>query len=540
MTNNLKDMIINSSNLYSDKVAVISKNNEDKFIEITYKEMHEDIKNLATEFINKGYQGKNIAITGKNSYEWILVYLSCLYMGAVPVPVDRLLKEKDIELSINRLDADALFYSDEMEDVISKTNLNCNKIKMQESITDLLLSGKKSIKNGNMEAINYKVDKNNLASMFFTSGTTAISKIVMLSHNNIMSCMNSGNKMVNVTNNDRALSVLPLHHTLECNFGFCAVILNGGTVVFNDKLENFGTNLKEYKPTMLLLVPKVLEKMKETIETEVEKMNMSKLIDNSMKIMKHIKITKLRRLVYKKIIDNFGGNLHTIMTGGAALSSELIDFFETIGIKIIQGYGLTESAPLVAINPANSRNNDKVGKVIDVTKVKIINQDENGVGELCIKGDPIMLGYYNDEEATKEAFDDEGYLKTGDLMSIDEKNFLTIHGRSKNLIITSNGENVSPEELEEHIYKNKLIKDVIVCAEKVDNKDVIMAKIVLNDELTSKIKENVKFKNEIVDVIKKYIEEINSNMPAYKCIKAIEIKDEDFDKTSLQKVKRYS
>lgn len=402
------------------------------------------------------------------------------------------------------------------------------------------------MESGKKDYLNAPIDENAMSAMIFTSGTTGQAKAVMLSHKNICSNMMAVSASVYMDSTDSVLSILPLHHTYECTAGFLTMIYNGATITFNEGLKYIGKNLKEAQPTILILVPLILESMYNKIWEQASK-------DKSLKfklkaglfisnlLYKVFKID-IRRKLFKSVIDNVGGKLRLVISGAAALDPEVAKGFEAMGIKVLQGYGLTEASPIVAVNRDKSYRHDSVGLPLPGLDVEIINPDKEGFGEIIVKGDSVMLGYYNNDDATKAVLKD-GWLYTGDLGRMDEKGFIYITGRKKNIIVTKTGKNIFPEEVEAYLNKSPYIKESLVSGRENDKNDetIVVAQIVPDmDAIKAKLKTDTDpSPEEVYKLIKAEIRAINKNMPVYKRVVDITIRENEFAKTSSKKIKRY-
>ncbi|ADU74092.1 long-chain acyl-CoA synthetase [Acetivibrio thermocellus AD2] len=557
---NLRDMIEQSSKLFANKDAFRVKTKDNSYRGITFAEFKNDIDAFGTALLDLlGTEKGFVAVIGENRYEWCVTYLATINGVGVVIPLDKELPLPELENLLKQSNANAIVYSGKFHDAIKEMssrlsnikyfiNMNTNEHEDDKflSFWVLLEKGKKLLESGKKDYLNAPIDENAMSAMIFTSGTTGQAKAVMLSHKNICSNMMAVSASVYMDSTDSVLSILPLHHTYECTAGFLTMIYNGATITFNEGLKYIGKNLKEAQPTILILVPLILESMYNKIWEQASK-------DKSLKfklkaglfisnlLYKVFKID-IRRKLFKSVIDNVGGKLRLVISGAAALDPEVAKGFEAMGIKVLQGYGLTEASPIVAVNRDKSYRHDSVGLPLPGLDVEIINPDKEGFGEIIVKGDSVMLGYYNNDDATKAVLKD-GWLYTGDLGRMDEKGFIYITGRKKNIIVTKTGKNIFPEEVEAYLNKSPYIKESLVSGRENDKNDetIVVAQIVPDmDAIKAKLKTDTDpSPEEVYKLIKAEIRAINKNMPVYKRVVDITIRENEFAKTSSKKIKRY-
>ena len=551
--NDLKDMLKKSGEKYGDRPAYVFRTEEEgKFREITHKEFRDEINALGTKLINMGLKDKRIAVISENRYEWGVDYLAVAAGTGVIVPLDKALPDNEIESLIIRSEVEAIFYSKKYDEVMNRireqknTKLQYfismdldkeeNGVKSQKELTK---EGRKLLEEGNREFLDSKIDNEKMGIMLFTSGTTAMSKAVMLSHKNICSNLQDITAVIKLTPEDRFLSFLPLHHTFECTVGFLYPISTGGSIAFCDGIRHIAENIKEYKITAMISVPILYEAMYKKIMKAIEKKGKLETVKKGVKISNFLLKfgIDIRKKLFKEIHDTFGGKLRLFVSGGAALDPDTEKGFNELGITMYQGYGLTESSPVIAAEDDKYRRIGSIGKALPSLDVKIDNPDEDGVGELLAKGPSMMLGYYNNEEATKETLKD-GWLYTGDLARIDKDGFIFISGRKKFVIVLKNGKNIFPEELEALINKIEGVKESFVYGRPEDDGDYkIDAKIVYDKENAEEIFGTTD-ENEIKEKIWQEVKKVNKTMPAYKYVREIRITDKELIKTTTQKVKR--
>lgn len=545
---NIKEMIYNICKHYSNKTAFIDIENK-KLNSISYKQFLNDIKFLGTGLKVLFPNSQKVVLIGKNSYYWVLSFLTTMCSDVITIPLDKELSDSEIIRCINRVNADTIIYSDEFNERIDKIrNEICieNYISMSDhqnesyKLDDIIDIGRKQLEDGNEIYTNISINDHKTTELLFTSGTTDESKIVMLSHYNIISNAQSAKEMIKVTDNDVFFSLLPLHHTFENTCGLITPLCSGSTIVYNDSLKNILINIQKVHPTILLVVPRFMEVFYNQILKGAEKKGKLKLIKtftNFTANFKHGK--KLKRKIFMDIHKEFGSHLNLFVIGGATANPKISKFMRSLGFVVLQGYGLTECSPLVSVNQETKFKDDSVGFAVPNTEVCIDQPNSDGIGEIKIKGPQVMQGYYHDEKATKEVLKN-GYFYTGDLGSIDH-GFITIKGRNKNLILTSNGKNIYPEEIEEIINENDMIKESMIYqhSNSDDNRIKIIAEIVLSDEIMNQINKHPFYRKEIMQVIKEYINQINNDLPDYKRINDFIIREEEFEKTTTLKIKRY-
>lgn len=545
--NNIKEIIYDVVKKYPDNKAFIIKEKKEKEVtykNITFTELLEDANNLGTGLYNLGMKNKKIAIISKNRYEWILSYISILLGNMVAIPLDKGLTEVEIENSIIRSEADAIIFDNDMASMISnirengKTNIK-EYICMEEnedykSLQSIIEKGKTLRADGKKDFENAEIDSHKMSILCFTSGTSAQSKIVMLSQRNIASNIASLHATEDFRETDVNLAFLPLHHTFGST-GVLFILSNGAATAFPDGLRYIAQNLKEYGVSVFIGVPLLVESMYKKIEKEVEKQGKTKLIKVARKVTNVLPC--LKRKVFKQIIDQLGGKLRLIISGAAALDKDVWKGFNELGIRVLQGYGLTEASPVIAAENMKYGKKGSIGFPMKGVEVKIFDKNEEGIGELAAKGPNIMLGYYGDEEATNATFRD-GWLLTGDLAYIDKEGFIFITGRKKNVIVLKNGKNIYPEELEMLINKLPLVKDSMVFGMPKDDDLVLSVKIQYDEEC---INENYKdvSDEELNEILWEQIKEINRTMPTYKYIKNLVTTKDDFIKTTTAKIKRH-
>ncbi|MCM0648128.1 AMP-binding protein [Clostridium swellfunianum] len=550
-TEKLRDIRVllkRGARLYSDRIAYKEVGPKKQIYEYKYSQLESDVDALGTKLLQMGMKGYHIAVLGENSYAWVVSYLTVVNGVGVVIPMDKELTDEDICKLIVQSDTDAIICSDTFAQSVKNILSACPNVKhcivmnpKKEypeffNMKDLTNEGKELIEKGSREYLDADIDVEAVCEIVFTSGTTGANKGVMLSHKSIMAVVHGALSLIDARG--ISFSVLPINHTYECSCHILGGIYSGITVCFNDSLKRVVDNMKLFKPNMTLMVPLFVESMYKKIWKEAEKNNLDKHLRYGIKVSNLIRKIGIdaRRLFFKPVLKSFGGNLNQIVCGGAPLREEIIKGLSDFGIEILNGYGITECGPLVSTNSFIKKKPGSVGRIIPDCQVRIYDPQKRGYGEIQVKGDNVMLGYYKDEENTKLSFTEDGWLKTGDLGYIDKHNFLYINGREKNLIILSNGKNVHPEEIEDIITeKLNYVKEVVVYApSSVDDfSECINAAVYIDEEfLTSNGIASAR------DKLNNDIRLLNRNLPAYKRIADVFISESEFEKTTTKKIKR--
>lgn len=531
MYNNFGEMFHTLSKKYGNKAAFIIKHKEKgkvSYTNITYEQLELDIKAFAKALELKGLCGKRIALIGKNCYEWVVAMAGTIYAGCASVPLDRALTQDEILDQTSRISADAFVFGTEYIETALKMNTVNICLQPNNGFDDVRLLIKEGADAGFSD--NKGIDAEKACFYLFTSGTTSKSKIVMLCQRNILSNIDDMSKVEDLRESDVNLALLPLHHT----FGMVGILMFlsvGATNVFCEGLR-VQKALCEYKVSVLVGVPLILDSMKKLTQKTIKKEKLSFAFSMLGIVNSATRALGLdfRRKLYKPLLDKFGGALRLIISGAAPLSSETATFFSTIGIEVIQGYGLTETSPVVAAESHNFKRVGTVGMPMPSVDVKIINPSDDGTGEIAVKGPNVMLGYYENEQMTRDAVRD-GYFHTGDIGCFDADGFLLITGRIKNVIVLENGKKVYPEEVEFHIGKLDYVKEVVVLNEKQGKKDKVTAVVVADTENYTL--------EQATESFEKDIKKINKRLAKYKQIQDYRVTDVEFEKTTTGKVKRY-
>ncbi len=550
-------MIETSAAEFADNVAFRQKfDRKEPFKEITYKEALADINGLGTALIDLGLKDKRICVCGPNCYQWAISYLAAVCGTGIIVPLDKELSADDLEQQMIDAEAQVILCSDQVESKFQKIKengkhtlkyiINFEKESSDEkslSLRQLVEKGKDLIQSGDRRFLDAQIIRDEMAILLFTSGTTGISKGVMLSHGNIVEDLMAAPTVLQVNPWDIFFSVLPLHHTYECTCGFLMPLYKGASIAYCQGLKYIQKNLAEVKPTMFLAVPAIFELLDKKIWQNIRAKGKEATVR---KMMALNRVTKkmginLGNSVLKDITAVFGGRMRMLIVGGAAINPEILQDFRDFGITAVQGYGLTECAPMGALNPDKLPKNASAGRAFPGFDIKIIDKDENGIGEICLKGGNVMLGYYKNPEATAEVIKDGWYL-TGDLGYLDDEGYLFITGRKKNVIITKNGKNVFPEELEYKLSNVPYVAESMVWGDeaKAGEDITIVASIYPDaDALAEKFGPDYT-KDQVEKLLWEEVDKINEEVPFFKKIKRIIVRDKEFDKNTSKKIRRFS
>ena len=550
----IKELIYNSAKTYANNIAFVVKHQEGKnktYENITYKMLLEQINALGTKLYSMGLKNKRIAILGRNRYEWALGHLTSLLGGIISVPLDKDLQVDELENSLIRSKADAIYfdekYIEKIEEIKNRNNTNVkeyicmSKIAGYDDIHTLKEEGQKLLEEGNKEYISAKIDENAMNILLFTSGTTSKSKAVMLSQKNIASNVYAMQRVEDIRSTDSNLAFLPMHHIFGST---CLIVMLacGVRTSFPDGLRYVAQNLKEYEVSLFVGVPLLVEAIYNKVVKEIDKQGKTKLIKNAIRVSNfllklHIDI---RRKLFKPIIDQLGGKMRFVISGGAPLDPKIQKGFIDLGINVAQGYGLTETSPVIAAENMYKSRIGSIGVPMENVTVEIVNKDDNGIGELRAKGPNVMLGYYENDEETNKVLKD-GWFYTGDLGYIDKDGFIFITGRQKNMIVLKNGKKIFPEEIETLVNRIDLVEECMVFGmpDEVDKNDVkLSVKVVYNKDEVNQKYGDISF-DEIRDIIWDRIKnEVNTTVPRYKHIMNMILTDKELIKTTTKKVKR--
>ena len=536
----LKDMLKKSGEKYGEKIAYKIRQ-ENGYKEITHNEVRKMVDGLGTKLIDMGLKDKRIAVIGENRYEWEIAYLSIVCGTGTVVPLDKSLPENELESLIERSKAEAIICSQKYVEILKKTKLkyiiSMDLEKDNDGIISqkrLILEGIQLVKSGDTSFTNAKIDNEKMSIMLFTSGTTSISKAVALSHKNICSNLMDISSILDVNSSDVFLSFLPLHHVFECTVGFLFSLYVGAETVFCDGIRHIPENLAEYKVSVMASVPAIYERLFKIIKKHLEKQGKVEQILKDEEKYKDSSMEK-KKEVFKEIHDLLGGNIKLFISGAASLEPSIEEKFRRLGFNMVQGYGLTETSPVVAIGNKKYHKTGSIGKCVPSDEVKLLDINKDGIGELAVKGPNVMLEYYENKEATEKVLKD-GWFQTGDLARIDEEGYICICGRKKSVIVLKNGKNIFPEEMETLINKEDGVEESFIFGKPIskDPNDIkIFVKIVYNKESFEG-----KTETEIKEYFNEKIKSINKTMPHYKAIRGIIISDKPLIKTTTNKIKR--
>ena len=554
----IKEIFLKSTNEFADRPFILEKfNPKEPFTEITYKAFKEDVVALGTSLTKKfNLKDERIIIIGENTYHWYVSYMAAVCGAGIAVPIDKELPINEIENVIKRAKASVVIYSTKKKDNIKKVEDNLPFVKyfIQMNSDDKLSGrniglntvieeGKKLVNKGDNSFLDIKIDPEEFKVLIFTSGTTSQAKGVMICNRNLAENINAVNPYVYLTEKDRFFSVLPLHHCYECSIGFLLPMAVGASIVVCQGLKHIVDNMKETKPTAMLAVPLLIESLYKKINKSIEKGGKTGVVNSMIHVTNALKAVgiDIKRKVFSEIYENLGGNLKFIVSAAAPIDPKAGKWLQDIGIIFLQGYGLTETSPIAALTPEYEPKIGSAGKALVCSKLRINNPNEKGEGEILIKSSTLMLGYYEDEEATKEVVKD-GWFNSGDIGYIDKDGFLFITGRSKNVIVTQNGKNIYPEEIELMLSKIPEIKESMVYGkEEEGNKELIItARVIPNyDEIKAKYGKDISEEN-VRNIIWEEIKKVNRSLTSYKAIKSLEIKNDEFEKTTTMKIKRFA
>ena len=549
----IREILQDSVKNYPDNSAFIIKHKDGKNVDyekITYKRFMDEINFLGTALIDLGLKDTKVAIIGKNRYEWMVAHFAVINGTGISVPLDKGLPAGEIENSLIMSGCETIVfekdYLDTIKEIKNKNTTNLKKFICMDDIEDesvltiktLLNKGKTLLENGDKRFLKAEINNEKLSILVFTSGTTSASKGVMLSHKNIVSNIYGLDSFEKIYPTDVNMAFLPFHHTFGST-GLLYLLHHGATNVFCDGIRHIQENLKEYKVTMFICVPLIIEAMYKKIMTQVEKQGQTKKVKFGIKLTRFLLKfgIDIRRKVFKQIIDNLGGSLRFIISGASGIDRKVAEAFNDFGFLTVQGYGLTETSPVLFAENENNIKYGSVGLPLINVEAKIENKNEDGIGEIVAKGPNVMLGYYENKEETDKVLKD-GWFYTGDLGYFDKDGFLFITGRKKNVIVLKNGKNIYPEEIEQVISNLSYVAENMVYGKEKDDDLLLSAKIVYNKEYMDE-KYPGKTEEEIKEIIWKDIKEINKTMPQYKHVKNIVVTDKPMIKTTTAKIKRF-
>ena len=553
----LKDMLEQSTKLFGEKDAFWLKTENGSYKGVRYIELKNEVDALGTAFIKLGLKDKFIAVIGENRYEWCVAYLSAVNGTGVVVPLDRELPVSEVENLLARSGASAVVFSGKHEKDMRQISVSLTTIEHfinmdAEEDADGFLSYKKLVSmgeallaQGDRSFTDASVDPEAFNILIFTSGTTDLAKGVMLSHKNIVTDIMSVCSVLHIDDTDSTLCMLPLHHTYACTTSFLLMLYNGCRISFIEGLKHIAKNIKETSPTILLAVPLILESMYKKVWDQISKQRNGARKDKIAIFISNAAYNLLgidiRKRLFRQIHESIGGKVRLIISGAAAIDPVVSKGFRSFGLTLRQGYGLTECAPIVTVNQEEKFRDDSIGLPLPCDEVMVYKPNKEGIGELIVKGSNVMLGYFGNRLATEKVLRD-GWFYTGDLGKMNRNGFFSITGRKKNVIVTKNGKNIYPEEVEAYLDKSPYIAESMVYG-KVDEaseETFVYAQIVPSLEtIREKLGKTEVTSNEVFRIIDAEVKAVNKNMPLYKRIRRFTVREEEFAKTSTKKIKRY-
>lgn len=572
----LRDLLAQSEEKYADKDAYLTKDpiaarkielrseahlglklSPDRpYLGITYRQVAQDVRAFGTALLDLDEVGSRVAILGETRYEWYVSYLAVVNGFGIAVPLDKEQPEAELVSLLNRSESKILVYSKTKRSVIESIreqiphvkHFICMDLPKEESqdryFWDLLVEGQSKLDAGDERYINLPLDAQEMRILLFTSGTTAQSKAVMLSHRNLCSNLMSMCQMVHIGEDDTFLSVLPIHHTYECTCGFLCPLYRGCTVAICEGLRYLLQNIKEARPTIMLMVPLMLEAIHRQIMKKIKAdPKVEKKFRFGMKLSRGLRKVGIdvRKKLFAQIHETFGGRLGLVISGGAAVEPSMLADYRDLGINAIQGYGVTECSPILAVNRDCYSKDYSAGLTVPGVELKIVNADEQGIGEIVGRGDNVMLGYYQNEALTAEVIDNEGFYHTGDMGYLDEKGFVVITGRKSNLIVTKNGKNIFPEELEFLIGVDERVQEVVVYGDSSRGDDIeVCCQIFPNLEAFKNEAGELLPQEQIEEQLQQHVQQCNERLVHYKRVRHVSFRDIEFEKTSSKKIRRSS
>ena len=559
----LRDLVETSAELYGDKILYIYKRGEARY-SFSYNDYRRDLYRLGEGMSRIGLMGGTVAVIGESCPEYMTAYIAAVSGGGVIVPLDRDLGHAEIARFADLSGAEAVFYTEQFNDVLPSLAEQMPQVRYFIPIapaegsdttdgsssagdavilpySELLALGDKAMEEGDRSFLDYDctADMSQMSALLFTSGTTGTSKGVMLSHANLVASVNAASRGTIFGPDNTFVDLLPMHHSYEITCGHLGAANLGGTVYINDSLKNTLRSITTFKPDSLIVVPLYVETMHKRIWAEIARKGMTRRVRALMKASSamHRAGIDIRRKLFKQILDGLGGNLRYIICGGAPLSPELVRDFDAFGIEICEGYGITECSPLIAVNRHGKVRLRSVGQPVDNCEVRIADPSADGTGEIEARGRNVMLGYFGNEEATAEVFTEDGWFRTGDVGYMDADGYIYITGRKKNIIILSNGKNIFPEEIEEHLYTSPLIGECVVIGRKNSAGDTRITAVIYPSDEAAELEG--KSEEEKLALIRDAVNTINRSLPVYKQVRDVELRSEEFEKTTTRKIKRF-
>jgi long-chain acyl-CoA synthetase len=552
----MKDLIDSGADVFNDKPAFLTKKVKGgEYNEVSFREVKEDVDALGTYLLHLGLKGEKIAVIGPNCYQWAVAYFGIVNGTGVVVPLDKELSSSEIKNLIKAGECKAVFTTPEFVDTLKETGIeyifNMDPYEIDRAgdsthIQSMIAEGTRLLATGDRHFLDAVIDPKATTAILFTSGTTDVPKGVMLSHENITFVVKGVSQMCLLQENDRSLSILPIHHTFESTIGIMVVLFQGSSIAFYEGLKYVVKNLQESKASILVAVPLIIESIYEKIWKQAKETKKDGILRTAIRINKTLLALGIdkRRQIFSSVYRNFGGNLRFFVCGAASINPTVVKGLIDLGFEITIGYGLTETAPLACgVSDFEYdilyRKPGGCGRALPGGEIKIINKDEDGIGEIIYRGPNVMQGYYKMPEKTAEVIID-GWFHTGDLGFIDKNDWLYITGRKKNVIVTKTGKNIYPEELEELLKDNPYVKESMVYGLEDDKGEgmSVAVQIIPDTEAIEADFGKDKTEKEIHDILKESLHNINEKLPSYKRIRKIVVREEDFVKTTTKKIKR--
>lgn len=552
----MKDLIDSGAAVFDDKPAFLTKKVKGgEYTEVSFRKVKEDVDALGTYLMHLGLKGAKIAVIGPNCYQWVVAYFGIVNGTGVVVPLDKELSSSEIKNLIKAGECKAVFTTPEFVDTLKETGIeyifNMDPYEIDRAgdsthIQSMLVEGNRLLTSGNRDFIDAVIDPTLTTAILFTSGTTDVPKGVMLSHENITFVVKGVSQMCHLQENDRSLSILPIHHTFESTIGIMVVLFQGSSIAFYEGLKYVVKNLQESKASILVAVPLIIESIYEKIWKQAKETKKDGMLRTAIRINKTLLALGIdkRRQIFSSVYRNFGGNLRFFVCGAASINPTVVKGLIDLGFEITIGYGLTETAPLASgVSDFEYdmlyRKPGACGRALPGGELQIINKDEDGIGEIIYRGPNVMQGYYKMPEKTAEVIID-GWFHTGDLGFIDKNDWLYITGRKKNVIVTKTGKNIYPEELEELLKDNPYVKESMVYGLEDDKGEgmSVAVQIIPDTEAIESDFGKDKTEKEIHDILKESLHSINEKLPSYKRIRSIVVRADDFIKTTTKKIKR--
>ena len=550
----LRHLVVSSAELYGDKPRYIYKEKRQEKT-FTYNDFLNSMNRFGTALCRISLAGKTVAVIGETHPAYVVAYYAVANANGMIVPLDKEINDEELVNFLIRSHSEAIVYTEIMNErikgIMDKVpDIKCfipitpaegdTELERVRSWDDLQSIGEKALAEGDRSYLDIELDLEKPCALLFTSGTTGTSKGILLSQNNLVAATNSSClSMHHITDQTRLISVLPINHTYEMTCGHLAALNKGAITFINDSIKYVTKNLASFKPTAVPFVPLFVETLYKRIWDNIEKQGKTAKVRKAMKISNGLRRVgiDLRKKFFGQILEVFGGNLESIICGGAPLDQRLIDDFEAFGIPILNGYGITECAPLVAVNRLGKQRAGTVGTAVENCEIKVILDEGQDTGEILVKGGNVMLGYFEDEEATAAVFTEDGWFKTGDVGFLDKDGYLHITGRKKNIIILSNGKNIYPEEIEQYLAPISLIAECVVVGRKNSIGEIVITAIVYPNQ--DMVEAEALSKEDVYARLKESVNEVNKNLPVFKQIHELEVRDTEFEKTTTKKIKRY-